>query len=47
MLVKEYEPGVYEVKFTNSSGQAYALETLHAEQLMILHHQPIMQLESV
>lgn len=46
-IVEEYEPGVYEVEFSNSSGQAYALETLRAEQLLILHHQPVMQLESV
>ena len=40
-IVEEYEPGVFEVEFTNLTGQAYAIETLNASQLMILYHQPI------
>jgi hypothetical protein len=40
-IVDEYEPGVFEVEFSNLTGQAYALETLNANQLMILYHQPI------
>jgi len=39
-VVEEYEPGVFEVEFSAQNGRAYALETLRAEQLMILHHQP-------
>jgi len=39
--VEEYEPGVFEVEFSAQNGRAYALETLGAEQLMILHYQPL------
>jgi hypothetical protein len=40
-IVDEYEPGVFEVEFSDLTGQAYAIETLNASQLMILYHQPI------
>jgi hypothetical protein len=40
-IVDEYEPEVFEVEFSNLTGQAYAIETLNASQLMILYHQPI------
>ncbi|MBH8553565.1 DUF4926 domain-containing protein [Nostocaceae cyanobacterium CENA357] len=40
-IVEEYEPGVFEVEFSDLTGKAYALETLNANQLMILYHQPI------
>lgn len=40
-VVEEYEPTVFEVEFSDSSGRAYALETLRAEQLMLLHHEPV------
>ncbi|AFY44974.1 DUF4926 domain-containing protein [Nostoc sp. PCC 7107] len=40
-IVDQYEPGVFEVEFSNLTGQAYAIETLNANQLMILYHQPI------
>ncbi len=40
-IVDEYEPGVFEVEFSDLTGQAYAVETLNANQLMILYHQPI------
>ncbi|MEG4167538.1 MULTISPECIES: DUF4926 domain-containing protein [unclassified Microcoleus] len=33
-----YEPGVFEVEFSDLNGRAYALETLKAHQLMVLHH---------
>ena len=39
-IVEEYESGVFEVEFSDPNGRAYALETLHAEQLLVLHHQP-------
>ncbi|MCU0518759.1 MAG: DUF4926 domain-containing protein [Oscillatoria sp. Prado101] len=29
-VVEEYEPAVFEVEFSDSSGRAYALETLRA-----------------
>jgi hypothetical protein len=40
-IVDEYEPEVFEVEFSNLTGQTYAIETLNASQLMILYHQPI------
>lgn len=40
-IVEEYEPGVFEVEFSDMSGRAYALETLSADHLMVLHHYPI------
>jgi membrane protein implicated in regulation of membrane protease activity len=40
-IVEEYEPGVFEVEFSDTHGRAYALETLPADRLMVLHHQPI------
>ena len=40
-IVEEYELGVFEVEFSDTSGRAYALETLSAKQLMLLHHHPV------
>ncbi len=40
-LVEEYEPGVFEVEFSDTRGRSYALETLRAAQLMVLSHQPV------
>jgi hypothetical protein len=40
-IVEAYEPGVFEVEFSDLTGKAYAIETLNASQLMILYHQPI------
>mgnify|MGYP002783443009 FL=1 len=37
-IIEEYEPEVFEVEFSDLSGRAYAIETLKAHQLMILHH---------
>ena len=37
-IVEEYEPEVFEVEFSDTSGRAYAIETLNAKQLMVLHH---------
>jgi hypothetical protein len=39
-IVEIYEPGVFEVEFSDTQGRMYALETLRSEQLMLLHHQP-------
>jgi Domain of unknown function (DUF4926) len=39
-IVEMYEPDVFEVEFIDSTGHTYALETLSASVLMILHHQP-------
>ncbi|WP_219898631.1 DUF4926 domain-containing protein [Phormidesmis priestleyi] len=40
-IVEVYEPGVFEVEFSDTQGRNYAVETLRDEQLMVLHHQPI------
>jgi Domain of unknown function (DUF4926) len=40
-IVEVYEPGVFEVEFSDTSGRAYALETLQADQLIQLRHQAI------
>ncbi|ACC84391.1 DUF4926 domain-containing protein [Nostoc punctiforme] len=40
-IVEAYEPGVFEVEFSDLTGKAYAIETLNASQLMTLYHQPI------
>ena len=37
-IVEEYEPGVFEVEFSDIRGRTYALETLKASQLMLLRH---------
>lgn len=38
-IVEVYEPGVFEVEFSDRQGQTYALETLRDKQVMVLHHQ--------
>lgn len=38
-IVEVYEPGVFEVEFSDLNGRAYAIETLNASQLMLLHYQ--------
>lgn len=40
-IVEEYEPGVFEVEFSDTTGRAYAMETLEENQLMVLHHEPV------
>ena len=42
-IVEEYEPGVFEVEFSDNTGKAYAIETLTEQQLMVLHHAPLKQ----
>jgi hypothetical protein len=37
-IVEEYEPEVFEVEFSDTSGRAYAIETLNAKQLMVLYY---------
>lgn len=39
-IVEVYEPGIFEVEFSDQQGQTYALETLSEQQIMVLHHQP-------
>lgn len=38
-IVEEYEPGVFEVEFSDFKGRTYALETLRASQLMVLQYE--------
>jgi len=40
-IVEEYEPKVFEVEFSDTTGKAYAIETLNASQLMTLYHHPL------
>jgi hypothetical protein len=42
-IVELYEPTVFEVEFVDLQGKTYAVETLNANQLMQLHHQPVPQ----
>ncbi|MEO8397726.1 MAG: DUF4926 domain-containing protein [Chloroflexota bacterium] len=39
-LIEEWEPGVYEVDFSDTDGITYALVALRAEQLMTLYWHP-------
>ena len=38
-IVEEYEENAFEVEFIDLNGKTYALESLQASQLMLLHHQ--------
>jgi hypothetical protein len=40
-IVEVYEPGAFEVEFVDVQGHTYALETLNASQLILLHHQSL------
>jgi len=37
-IVEEYEPGIFEVEFSDTNGKAYAIETLNSSQLMVLYY---------
>jgi len=39
-VVEGLAPGVYEVEFSDDSGQTYASLALRPDQLMRLHHEP-------
>ena len=39
-VVEQYAPDVFEVEFADQDGRTYALETLSAEQLLVLHYEP-------
>ncbi len=39
-LIEAWEPGVYEVEFSDTNGITYALVALRAEQLMTLYWHP-------
>lgn len=40
-IVEEYETGVFEVEFSDTTGRAYAIETLTKDNLMLLHYQSL------
>ena len=40
-VVETLAPGVSEVEFSDNEGCTYASLALHAEQLMILHHESV------
>ncbi|NCR27962.1 MAG: DUF4926 domain-containing protein [Microcystis aeruginosa Ma_QC_Ch_20071001_S25] len=40
-IVEVYEPNVFEVEFSDTSGLAYTIEILQENQLMLLHHSPL------
>lgn len=40
-VVEILEPGVFEVEFSDEEGRAYASVALKAEQLLVLHYEPV------
>ena len=40
-LVEEWEPGVFEVEFSDMHGMTYAMVALRADQLIPLYRQPV------
>jgi hypothetical protein len=40
-VVEVLAPGVFEVEFSDDEGRTYAELALHADQLMVLHYEPI------
>ncbi|RMH74597.1 MAG: DUF4926 domain-containing protein [Calditrichaeota bacterium] len=40
-IVEILDDGVFEVEFTDDEGQTYAMATLRADQLMVLHYRPV------
>ncbi|MGK7941409.1 MAG: DUF4926 domain-containing protein [Crocosphaera sp.] len=38
-IVMEYDSEVFEVEFSNNDGTTYAMETIPANQLMLLHYE--------
>lgn len=38
-IVMEYDDEVFEVEFSNNDGTTYAMETIPANQLMLLHYE--------
>lgn len=39
-VVEQYAPDAFEVEFADRAGRTYALATLSAEHLLVLHHEP-------
>ena len=42
-VVEIWAPGVYEVEFADRNGRAYAMAAIKADQLMLLHFEPVNQ----
>ena len=40
-IIEAYEPTVFQVEFSDTSGRTYAIETLQEKQLMLLYHSPL------
>ncbi|AHY48394.1 Hypothetical Protein RradSPS_3111 (plasmid) [Rubrobacter radiotolerans] len=40
-VVEALEPNVFEVEFSDDEGRAYAFVSLRADQLLVLHYEPI------
>ena len=40
-VVEILEPGVFEVEFSDDEGRAYAFVALKADQLLMLHYEPV------
>ncbi len=45
-IVEVYEPDVFEIEFCDVKGQSYALKTLTADKLLLLHHSPVLEKEA-
>ncbi len=43
--VEELAPGVFEVEFSDDEGRTYATLALRSEQLIVLRHRPIQDVE--
>jgi hypothetical protein len=39
-VVEELAPGVFEVEFSDDEGRTYAMLSLRADQLLVLHYEP-------
>jgi len=42
-VVESLAPDVYEVEFSDNDGRTYACAALKAQQLIVLHYQPVLQ----
>ena len=40
-VVESLAPGVFEVEFNDDDGRTYAMRALRADQLLVLHYQPV------
>lgn len=45
-IVDIYEPDVFEVEFCDLKGKTYALQTLTANELLLLHYNPFIEKEA-